>query len=73
MYAFSAATERCPHLTADEDRRLRGWLPRGEGTAADTCSADLDSDPRTYSSEGPALQEIVLEGWESSDCRLVTA
>ena len=37
---FSAATERCPRLTADRHQCLRGRLPRGEGTAADTCSAD---------------------------------
>ena len=37
---FSAATERCPHLTANGHQCLRGQLPRGEGTAADTCSAD---------------------------------
>ena len=41
-YTFSAATERCPHLTADGDQCLRGWLHRGEGTAADTMSCSDD-------------------------------
>ena len=40
VYTFSAATERCPHLTADGHQCLRGRLPRAEGTAANTCSAD---------------------------------
>ena len=35
------------------------------------CSNNVDSGQRTYSSEELALQEIVLEGHESSNCCLV--